>query len=105
MRKLLFAALVALLVAGTALAAARPFPAKIPLPNGWNPEGIAIGPGGTFYVGSIGTGDVYRGSLRTGKGARLVDAPDGRAAIGVEYANKRLYVAGGPTGKGFVYDA
>ena len=29
----------------------------------------------------------------------------GRAAIGVEYDHGRLFVAGGPTGKGFVYDA
>jgi sugar lactone lactonase YvrE len=106
MRKLVLAACAAFVVAAAAAGAGtKPFPDRIALPNGWNPEGIAIAPGGTFYVGSIATGDVYRGSLRTGEGARLVDAPDGRAAIGVDYAAKRLVVAGGPTGKGFVYDA
>ena len=105
MRRIVLAACVGAVAVAAAGAATKPFPERIPLPNGWNPEGIAIAPGGTFYVGSIATGDVYRGSLRTGQGARLVDAPDGRAAIGVEYANKRLVVAGGPTGKGFVYDA
>jgi hypothetical protein len=31
-------------------------PTKIPLPDGFQPEGIDIGPGGFFYVGSIPTG-------------------------------------------------
>jgi hypothetical protein len=33
-------------------------PDHIDLPNGWQPEGIAIGKGNTFYVGSIPTGRV-----------------------------------------------
>jgi outer membrane protein assembly factor BamB len=105
MKRVIALAALALLLAGTATAAGKPFPEKIALPNGWQPEGIAIAPGGTFYAGSIPTGAVYRGSLRTGRGSVLVPAREGRAAIGVEYAGKRLYVAGGSTGKGFVYDA
>lgn len=85
--------------------AARPFPKTIPLPNGFQPEGIAIAPGGTFYVGSIPTGAVYRGNLRTGTGSVLVQAAPGHAAVGVEFDHGRLFVAGGPTGKAFVYDA
>jgi sugar lactone lactonase YvrE len=77
----------------------------IPLPNGWQPEGIAVGNGTTFFVGSIPTGALYRGDLRTGKGTTLVQGASGRAAIGVEFDRNRLFVAGGPTGKGFVYDA
>ena len=50
------------------------FPETIPLPNGFQPEGIAIGKGDTFYVGSIPTGAVYAGSLRTGTGNVLVPA-------------------------------
>ena len=41
------------------------FPTRINLPNGFQPEGITVS-GEQFYVGSIPTGAVYRGSLRTG---------------------------------------
>jgi sugar lactone lactonase YvrE len=88
-----------------ALAASEPFPETIPLPDGFQPEGIAIAPGGTFYVGSIPTGAIYSGSVKTGEGAILVPGGAGRAAIGIDYDHGRLFVAGGPTGKAFVYDA
>jgi outer membrane protein assembly factor BamB len=81
-----------------------PFPKLIALPDGWQPEGIAI-KRSTFYVGSIPTGAVYRGDVRTGQGAPLVPAHEGRAAIGLKVHHKQLWVAGGPTGKAFVYDA
>ena len=48
------------------------FPAVIQLPTGFQPEGIEIGKGTTFYVGSVATGAIYRGDLRTGQGAILV---------------------------------
>lgn len=106
MRRLALAAALSLLLVGSAIAATRAFPERIALPKGWQPEGIAIAPTtGTFFVGSIPTGAVYRGSLRTGKGSVLVQGRDGRSAIGVELNGGRLYVAGGGTGKGFVYDA
>ena len=89
----------------TTAAAKATFPETIPLPTGFQPEGIAIGNGTTFYVGSIPTGAVYRGSLRTGTGTVLVPGAAGRAAIGIEFDRGRLFVAGGPTGKAFVYDA
>jgi sugar lactone lactonase YvrE len=98
-------------LAGLALAlplaatSSRGFPEHIDLPNGWQPEGIAIGRGTNFYVGSIPTGRVYRGDLRTGQGAELVPNR-GRRAIGVEVDHRnRLWVAGGPTGDGYVYNA
>jgi hypothetical protein len=88
-----------------ALAADRPFPDVVQLPPGFQPEGIAIGRGTTFYVGSIPTGAVFRGDLRTGTGAVLVTGGSGAAAIGVGIDGRnRLFVAGGGTGKGFVYD-
>ena len=87
------------------LAAAKPFPKTIPLPNGFQPEGITIAPGGTFYVGSIPTGAIYRGDVNTGEGSILVPAAPGRAAVGIAYDQGRLFVAGGNTGKAFVYDA
>ena len=103
-RTLLLTIAVAALAASAALAKTA-FPETIALPNGWQPEGIAVGNGATFYVGSIPTGAVYRGDLRTGKGAPFIPGGSGRAAIGMEHDRGRLFVAGGPTGKGFVYDA
>jgi hypothetical protein len=80
-------------------------PDHINLPNGWQPEGIAIGKGNTFYVGSIPTGRVWKGNLRNGQGSELVPNR-GRQAIGVAVDQRnRLFVAGGPTGDGYVYDA
>jgi sugar lactone lactonase YvrE len=105
MRRTLLTTVAAALLVVTAAAAKSSFPEVIPLPNGWQPEGIAVGRGTTFYVGSIPTGAVYRGDLRTGKGTTIVQAATGRAAIGVEFDRGRLFVAGGNTGKGFVYDA
>jgi sugar lactone lactonase YvrE len=107
MRRLIFVAVVAAVLSIPAVvSAATPFPPKIPLPDGFQPEGIAIGRGTTFYVGSIPTGAVYRGDLRTGEGAVLVPGATGRAAIGVAVDQRdRLFVAGGPTGMAFVYDA
>ena len=110
MRRMRFSVAVAFgaLVLPLVAAAASGFPGHIDLPNGFRPEGIAIGPGHTFYVGSIPTGAVVRGDLRTG--AQSIVVPDqsaaGRAAIGVAVDQRgRLFVAGGPTGHGYVYDA
>ena len=85
---------------------AQSFPDVIPLPDGFQPEGIATGTGTTFYVGSIPTGAVYRGDLRTGEGEVLVQPQTGRAAIGLKYDDRSglLFVAGGPTGFAYVYD-
>jgi sugar lactone lactonase YvrE len=108
---LIFAALIAVAALAALPSSAhkgKDFLKTIALPNGFQPEGIAIS-GRTFYVGSIPSGAVYSGNLRTGSGAILVPGvTDGsRAAIGVEYDRRhdRLFVAGGGTGKGFVYDA
>ena len=106
-RPTLFTLLVIVLSLATiGSASAAQFPDVIPLPNGFRPEGIAVGTGSTFYVGSIPTGAVYRGDLRTGEGEVLVPAQSGRAAIGLKYDERTglLFVAGGPTGFAFVYD-
>jgi sugar lactone lactonase YvrE len=96
----------ALVLAATPASGARDWPDVIPLPTGFQPEGIDIAGGHTFYVGSIPTGAVYRGDLRTGQGDVLVPAQPGRAAIGVDVdGRKRIFVAGGPTGMAWVYDA
>lgn len=82
-----------------------PFPASVPLPVDFQPDGIATGPKDTFYVGSLTSGDIYRGSLRTGAGQIFIHAPPGRAAVGMRVGRsaKRLWVAGGATGHAFVY--
>ena len=104
MRRLLLLLTLSLLVPATASAAS--FPDIIALPDGFQPEGIAIAGESSFYVGSIPTGAVYRGDLRSGQGAVLVPAREGRAAIGLKVDRRdRLFVAGGPTGQAFVYDA
>ena len=102
-RLLLAFACVAAIAAGTG-GAQNTFPSPIALPNGFQPEGIATA-GGRFYVGSIPTGAVFRGSLRTGEGSILVPAQAGRAAIGMKVDRGKLFVAGGGTGNAFVYNA
>ena len=91
-------------IAAGAVGAQSTFPSTIALPNGFQPEGIATA-GEQFYVGSIPTGAVYRGSLRTGQGAILVQPMAGRAAIGMKVDRGRIFVAGGPTGNAYVYNA
>jgi hypothetical protein len=87
-------------------AAGSPFPDSVPLPDDFSPEGIAVGTGSTFFVGSLVDGDVYQGDLRSGEGAVFVDAPPGRQAVGlkVDEAQHLLFVAGGLTGQGYLYD-
>jgi sugar lactone lactonase YvrE len=106
MTKLVLGAAALALAVGVAVGSASgtAFPKRIALPNGFQPEGISVA-GEQFFVGSIPTGAIYRGSLRSGQGAVLVPGAAASAAIGVEVDRGRVFVAGGPTGKGFVYDA
>lgn len=106
MRRFVLLTTIIVLVSATAAGAGNRFPDQIDLPNGFFPEGIDIARGGTFYVGSIPTGAVYRGDVRTGEGAVLVPGVAGRMAFGVDVDQRgRIFVAGGPTGTAFVYDA
>ena len=102
---LLAAAAALLLLRADQSGAQRSFPSVLPLPNGWQPEGIASGPGNALYVGSIPTGRVLRLDARTGRRKVVVPRRAGRAAVGLKYRRGLLYVAGGPTGRGFVYRA
>jgi sugar lactone lactonase YvrE len=89
---------------GSTAAATDRFPETIPLPDGWQPEGIATGRGDDFFAGSRATGAVFAGDLRSGRGEVLVPPREGRAALGMKVDRSgRLFVAGGGTGKGFVY--
>ena len=78
----------------------------IPLPDGFQPEGIAIS-GTKLFTGSIPTGRIFRADITTRQGKVLVDAgAAGRSAIGMKVDDRgRLFVAGGQKGKAYVYDA
>jgi sugar lactone lactonase YvrE len=91
---------------GSSASQQKPFPDVIQLPVGFQPEGIEVGRGTTFYVGSVANGAIYRGNLRTGLGTVLVPGATGNAATGIELDNhNRLWVAGAGTGKAFIYNA
>lgn len=83
------------------------FPDVLPLPDGFQPEGIVTGRGLDFFVGSVADGSIYRGDLLTGEGEVFVPPTSDRVAIGLSYDRRsnNLFVAGGETGKAFVYDA
>lgn len=83
------------------------FPKIILLPNGWQPEGITSGSGTSFYVGSLADGAIYAGDFGTGRGSVLVPGQSGLMAMGmcVDQRSNALFVAGGVSGQGRVYDA
>jgi len=83
------------------------FPSEIDLPEGFFPEGIAVGNGSTFYVGSLVDGSIYRGDLRTGEGAAFTDPTGGfpMSTLGLAVdAHNRIWAAGAAAGVGRVYD-
>jgi sugar lactone lactonase YvrE len=86
--------------------AAPPFPTSIVVTGATSAEGIATAGGPTFYAGDLFQGDIFRGDLRTGAVSVFRDAPAGRNALGirVDVADDLLFVAGGFTGQGYVYD-
>ena len=82
------------------------FPDVLPLPDGFQPEGIVAGDGNDFYVGSLADGSIYKGDLRTGAGEVFYTPPAGSVAVGLAFdqATKYLYVSGGATGGAYVLD-
>jgi sugar lactone lactonase YvrE len=106
MRRVILLLSALLLLGGSAALAQGAFPKKIALPNAFAPEGIEVGNGHTVYVGSVGTGAVWVGNLRTGAGRLLVEgAPNVRSATGIELAQGRLWVSGARFGNALVYNA
>jgi sugar lactone lactonase YvrE len=83
------------------------FPDVIQLPKGFQPEGIEVGKGTTFYVGSVANGAIWRGDLRTGSGTVFIPGTADRRATGIEFDKRkqRLFVAGAATGKAYVFNA
>ncbi len=76
-------------------------PGRIALPVGFQPEGIAI-QGGTAYLGSRVSGDIYAVNLRTGRGSVISQGP-GTPSLGLKVDGaQRLYVSGGSSGTGRV---
>jgi hypothetical protein len=76
-----------------------PKPEVLPLPNGFQPEGIATYDRDEVLVGSIPTGALQRVNVKTGQGSPLAAGVEGRAAIGIKVGFGKVFVAGGPTGK------
>jgi hypothetical protein len=100
------AALAVVLGAAPAEAAHRgAVPSTIQLPNGFQPEGIAIGKAPYAYFGSRVDGDIYRASLRTGRGEVISQGP-GTQSLGLKIDDRgRLFVAGGNGGNARVINA
>ncbi|MEU8227790.1 superoxide dismutase [Kribbella sp. NPDC048915] len=81
----------------------KAFPTRIKLPNGFQPEGIAIR-GATAYFGSLVDGDIYAATLRNGRGKIISQGP-GTPSVGLKADHRgRLWVAGGPNGTARVVD-
>lgn len=103
-------ALMATLALAVPAGAGAQFPPVVPLPDGIGPEGIASGTGTEFFTGALDSGAIYKGDFRTGEGGFINDPADfdsSRAALGMKHDQRTdaLWVAGGPTGQGFVYDS
>ncbi|WP_405848789.1 superoxide dismutase [Streptomyces niveus] len=89
----------------TATAADRSWPTEFPLPNGFRPEGIAIGGGPYAYMGSLADGSVRRADLSTGEGRTVLAGATGGAATGLKLdRDGLLYISGGVSGSIRVLD-
>ncbi|MFI7597501.1 superoxide dismutase [Actinoplanes sp. NPDC049681] len=79
-------------------------PEVIHLPDGFQPEGIAIGGLPYAYFGSRVDGDIYRAGLVTGRG-RVISQGPGTPSLGLKLDHRgRLFVAGGTGGDARVID-
>jgi sugar lactone lactonase YvrE len=97
--------MIALVALAVPAVAHGPKPETLPLPNGFQPEGIATLDRDEVLVGSIPTGALYRVNVKTGTGSLLAPAVEGRSAIGLKVAFGKVFVAGGATGKVRIHDA
>jgi hypothetical protein len=103
-------ALSAALAAGSLVAAGPAsgsgYPDTVPLPDASAPEGIAGGPGTTYYAGSRNGRGIVRGDLRTGASDLLVAGSQVPRAVGMLHDPRSdlLWVAGGDTGVLYAFD-
>src|SRR5262245_36982289 len=103
-KAILLAGLVTALVAPPAVAQAQAethattsYPTQFSLPDGFQPEGIAVS-GRWAFFGSRATGDIYRADLRTGTGKVFSKGP-GTPSLGLKADGRgRLFVSGGSGG-------
>ena len=102
---ILLAALLGLGLVQPGAAAHRRPSEKIPLPDGFRPEGITIRHRHTAFLGSLADGDIYRLNLRTGEG-RVISQGPGTMSVGLKLDRRgRLFVAGGGAGDARVVDS
>jgi len=98
---LVAAAALSVTTASPSSAAPGPGPGVVPLPDGFQPEGVAVGSGDlatTGFFGSRADGDIYTADLRTGEGRILAQGP-GTPSLGLKVDDRdRLFVAGGTGG-------
>lgn len=82
------------------------FPKIINLPDEFQPEGIAIGRGTSFYVGSLANGSIYKGDLYNGMGSILVPPESDRLIAGlyVDKFRNILFAAGTLSGQALAFD-
>ncbi|MFC0533209.1 SMP-30/gluconolactonase/LRE family protein [Phytohabitans kaempferiae] len=100
----LTAATLSVPAAASAHGSHRAFPEVVPLPDGFQPEGIAIGKAPFAYFGSLANGDIYRANLATGRGSVISTGP-GTPSVGLKVDDRgRLFVSGGAAGNGRVVD-
>lgn len=90
--------------ATTAAAPAAAWPTEFPLPDGFLPEGIAIGSKPYAYMGSRANGAVYRTDLRTGEGGVFYPGAPGTVAVGMKLDHDGLLYIAGSTGVARVLD-
>ena len=101
---LVTALIVALVVVPVPANASAAPPTGFPLPNNFQPEGIAIGARPYAYLGSRLDGSIYRADLRTGQGSIISRGP-GTQSLGMKVDDRgRLFVAGGNAGDARVID-
>jgi Cu-Zn family superoxide dismutase len=78
-----------------------------PSTPGNNPEGVAWDPRSeTFFVGTVGTGTIYRATLRDATLRPFITpspADPADSAVGMKVSKGKLFVAGGSTGSIYVY--
>lgn len=102
-RRLALPIAAALLLTVAPQAAAHGVPGSIPLPDGFQPEGIAIDHAPVAYLGSLADGSIYRADLRSGRG-KVISRGPGTPSVGLKMDDGKLYVAGGAAGDARVVD-
>jgi len=86
-------------------ASAAEWPTEFPLPDGFLPEGIAIGRRPYAYMGSRADGALHRTDLRTGRGRCLFGGGPGLVAVGLKLDHDGLLYVAGNTGVARTHDS